>query len=283
DRSVARKLLFIEGIVSRVVYEKEMREIKRRWEENNPPSMDLQNELRSKAIHVMKFFTFHPSTPSSDIASLIEAAFFACTTIVSKFSLISSTGICDVADIRLPDPSFSFLKELPVLPHEVLDGARLMVTSLQIRGLIKPIQPEDVWKELRARPLTEEELTSCLKWWTSLDQSVIGPAQLAALLDAALFITGEPGSPSGNPIPLNAIKTFFNRSRGLGIPMDGPLPHYMLPESVSRNLVPARLSSHLRLRGLTMFEWVDYLCSGKSFPKYEFRLLSPMVGDLPQP
>ncbi|ESK92923.1 hypothetical protein Moror_8996 [Moniliophthora roreri MCA 2997] len=282
DRSVAiwnRELLFIGGIVSRVVYEKEMHEIKRRWEENstasNPPSMDLQNDLRSKAIHAMKFFTFHPSTPSSDIASLIEAAFFSCTTIVSKFPIMSSTGIRDIADIRLPDSSFSFLKQLPVLPHEVLEGARLMVTSLQNRGLIKPIQPEDVWKELRARPLTEEELANCLKWWTSLDRSVIGPAQLAALLDAAVFIAGQLGSANEKIIPLSTIKTFFNRSRGLGIPMDGPLPPHMLPESVSRNLVPARLSSHLRWRDLTMFDWVDHLCSGQCPPEYDIRLSPP--------
>ncbi|KAK7035286.1 hypothetical protein VNI00_012053 [Paramarasmius palmivorus] len=285
DRSVAvwnRELLFIGGIVARIGYEKEMREIKQKWDEHSTaPSAEIQSELRSKAIHAMKFFTFYPSTPSSDIASLLEAAFYSCT-IVPRFPFMSSTGIRDVADVRLPDASFSFLKQLPVLPEDIAQGARHMITALQNRGLIKPILPDDVWKELRARPLTVEELTSCLQWWTSLDKSNIGPTQLAALLDAAVLIIGQPGGANERIIPLSTIKTFYNRSRGLNLPMDGPLPPHMLPESVSKNLTATKLSSHLGWKDLTMVDWLDHLRTDQCPPEYDMRLSPPWAENVLQ-
>ena len=72
---------------------------------------------------------------------------------------MSSEGIRNAADVRVPDASFQgFLKKLPIIPDDISIGARPMIESLQRRGMIKEISFIDVLEELRHRPLSEPEM-----------------------------------------------------------------------------------------------------------------------------
>lgn len=148
------------------------------WPKSNPQSatdsamQEVQKKLSSRALHVLKFFTFHASTPAAQVSTLLEEAFFSCVSTSSPFSfmmgeqsthpfpIISTVGIRSASEVRMPNLTFSdFLKQLPVLPAEVVEGAKTMVGTLQAREMIKEVTFTDVLKELRARPLSEVRLS----------------------------------------------------------------------------------------------------------------------------
>ena len=259
------------GFLARAAYEIELNIVKSLWDGAapigpSPSSADLQLQLwlRSRSIHALKFFTFHPSTPSTDISSILEAAFFSCAE-ANHFPLISTVGVRNISEIRLPDPAFSgFLKDLPVLPDDVLPSAPAMVASLQNRGMIKNITFDDVLKNLRSRPLGEVEMIACLKWWIGLNKDSVnlqlGPRE--QLLDAAVLVLGEPSSGNEMIIPLISLRKFINtRTIASMIPFEGPLPDYLLPPTISKHFAPDDLASSYPWTELTIPEWVGYICS----------------------
>lgn len=229
------------------------------------PDLELITWLRARALHAMRFFTFHQSTPLAEVSRKMETAFFLCGGPRHPFPLISTVGVRDASDVRIPDAAFSeFVKELPVIPEEVLSGARRMVDALQDRGMVKNIEFMDVLQELRARPLTESEMIACLKWWVGAQNQ--GEARTLArirteLLNAAVLCIGEKGSADERIIPMSTIQTFLN-TRSMGaIPTDGPLPAHLLPISVGRHLDPNQLSTAFPWRELTTIDWIRHVTS----------------------
>ena len=219
----------------------------------------------------MQFFTFHPSTPSAVVSSEMRSAFFDCVVPGRPFHVVSSAGIRPALDVRMPDPAFSsFLKELPVFPEELLDSSKLMVAALREKKMLKDITFADVLKELRERPLSEEEMVACLQWWIGTSQQ--NPTGIndirRELLGAAVLTIGSSDDGNERIIPLGGIKTFLN-PRNVVFPMDGPLPSHLLPMSVSRKFDLAQLQKSLQWRELTVLEWVQHIvdptvCTRKS-------------------
>lgn len=158
----------------------------------------------------------------------------------------------------------AFLKELPVVPPEILNSARPMVIALQHRNLIKAITFEDVIRELKARPLSEQEVVACLSWWLSLHKQGAN-AHLHAirteLLNAAVLSIGKPGDKDERIIPLSIIKTLIN-PRGLGahIPLDGPLPDHLLPPTISKPFQVDQLLDAMPWSELTILGWLQHIC-----------------------
>ena len=133
---------------------------------------------------------------------------------MKPFSIISSEGIRSAADVRIPDPTFStFLKRLPVVPQDVFDNAKPMVSALRARNLVKEITFLDVLQELRRHPLSEPEAISCLKWWADLHKQrhdgdvVQGRSQL---LDAARITVPEAAGKAERVVSLSSIRSFLN-------------------------------------------------------------------------
>jgi hypothetical protein len=168
--------------------------------------------------------------------------------------------------VRLPDPQFeAFLKQLPVLPNEVLVEAKGMVAGLQARGLLKPILFEDVLNELRSRPLAEPEMIACLNWWLNLDQRGDDSNLLrirTELLNAAVLTTGTPGGPDERIIPLASISKIINTKHvGTFIPADGPIPTLVLPLSVSKRFSPESLIKAFPWTELSILDWLRHITS----------------------
>jgi len=67
------ELLYIGGFLSRTVYELGLSKIRDEWEgaagfDGTPdfrPPGELQDTLHQQFLHILKFFTFHHSTPST--------------------------------------------------------------------------------------------------------------------------------------------------------------------------------------------------------------------------
>ncbi|KAL0956086.1 hypothetical protein HGRIS_002254 [Hohenbuehelia grisea] len=271
DRNVAswnKELLAVGGYLARCAYQHDIDNIRALWEgASGRGTQEMDPELRTwlqgRALHALKFFSFHPSTPSAEVSILLESSFFACGDKL-RFPLMSNVGIRSIADIRIALPEFAFLKLLPVIPAEIETGAPLMMATLQSRGMIKQITFDDVLKELNERPLKTEEMIGCLKWWINLNQqgdsSRLGPHR-SRLLNAAILLTVNPTTQSQSIIPLSTIHSFINR-KGIGahIPVDGPLPSYLLPEVISSNFTPSQLIDSFPWQELTVAQWLTHIC-----------------------
>ena len=267
--------MYVGGFLARSAYEFELAEVKQLWENGGDLNDDIRRHLWSRGLHALKFFSFHPSTPSAEVSSVLEAAFFSCSS-NNHFSILSTQGVQQSSKVRLPDSTFSsFLKNLPVLPDEILSGAPSIATSLHNRGLIKNITFDDVLNELRSRPLKEDEMIACLSWWAGVyekdDSSRLLPIR-SQLLDAAILTNGEVGKEE-KITPLSHIRTFINpRSLGGTVPLDGPLPDHLLPVGISKALKLETVITSFPWTELTVIQWLDYIskpATGKFHVDYD--------------
>jgi hypothetical protein len=267
-----------------------MQDIRTIWDTSvasKKPGETLHSDLRKwfydRARHNLQFFTFHPSTPSAVVSSEMRSAFFNCVGRGQPFPVVSSAGIKSALDVRMPDPTFStFLRELPVFPEELLESSKLMVAALREKGMLKDITFTDVLKELRDRPLSEEEMVACLQWWINTSQQ--DPEGInnirRELLGAAVLTVGSSDDGDERIIPLEGIQTFLN-PRNVVVPTDGPLPSNLLPISVSRKFDSTQLQRSLQWRELTVLEWVQHIVDPAVYTqKSEFNIVeSPVWAD----
>ena len=245
-----------------------MQDIKTKWdasiaskEPGEPPKLELCEGFYNEARHNLQFFTFRASTPSALVSSEMRSAFFNCGVQGQPFPVVSNAGIKSALDVRMPDPTFcAFLPELPVFPEELLDNSKSVVAALQEKGMLKDIAFADVLKELRERPLSEEEMTACLQWWINTShQDLTGiDEKRRVLLGAAVLAVGSSDGSDKREIPLEGIRTFLD-PRNIIVPTDGPLPGHLLPINVNRELDPIHLQESLQWRELTILEWVQHI------------------------
>ncbi|KAJ3518121.1 hypothetical protein NLJ89_g72 [Agrocybe chaxingu] len=274
DRHVAvwnKELLFVGGFLSRAAYEIELSTVRQQWEALSSPNEPISPEAQSRAtqsvLHALKFFMFYPSTPSAEVSSLMEAAFFECSS-KGLFPVMSSKGVRNSKDVRLPNAEFAgFLKDLPVLPEEIVNGAPSVIASLHERGLIKDINFNDVLQELQRRPLKEEEAIACLQWWINNfergDRNV--PTTLRSQLINATILTVE-NEEGQKIIPLASVKHVINPAKvTCRIPPECPLPDYLLPLSVSQSFKPEKLqiifNRMIKTNTWTVADLMKYLVS----------------------
>lgn len=246
---------------------------------SSPIAPEMLEQVTNKVVHALKFFRFYTSTPSSDVSSLMESAFFNCSTNPQRFPIISSQGICDVADVRLPNTTFSFLKQLPTLPDAVVNGVPLMVAALQNREMIKPIDFQDVLRELQSRPLAQDEFVSCLNWWSTIFQEGNRERLLPirSQLINSVILAYENDKGVQKVIPLSSIKSFINPKTPCGtIPLDSPFPDYLLPMSVSKLFKVETLSNSFPWTELTINQWLRYICEQRDLPvDYDLNVSPP--------
>ncbi|KAF8894925.1 hypothetical protein CPB84DRAFT_1816083 [Gymnopilus junonius] len=253
------ELLYIGGLLSRAIYEFEMSTIQKDWVASrlNPglPHEETETRLINRVLHGLRFFMFYPSTPSSDVSGLMESAFFD-SSVNGYFPVISNKGVQDARSVRLPDPTFSgFLKNLPILPNSVMTGAPTIVSSLQSRGLIKPINFQDVLQELQSRPLPQDEFVACLTWWINIfregEHDRLLPIR-AQVIDAVIL--------SIESDEVSKKIYFINPRSTTGIiPIEGPLPDYLLPPSINlRNCFP--------WTEFTVVQWISFISGFEKFP-----------------
>ncbi|GJE97590.1 hypothetical protein PsYK624_138110 [Phanerochaete sordida] len=300
DRNVRvwnEELLGVGGYLARTAYEEEMHIVSALWpnaESDSGDTAETRRQLSARALHALRFFTFHASTPASQVSTSLEEAFFSCASSASSpfafitgeqvthpFPIISTVGVRGASEVRLPNPTFTeFLKQLPTLPADIMDNAKVMVATLQARDLIKEITFTDVLKELRARPLPEAEMVACFKWWIDLYKS--GAVKQmerarAELLNAAVMITGTPGGAGEKIVPLNTIKSFLN-NRAAAIPLDGPLPPSLLPPSASRHFDPQWLKAAFGWEEFHLPSWLRHILDPEirtADPEHDITLSAP--------
>ena len=231
-----KELLYVGGFLCRLVYEFELSKINGLWEEASPG--EPQRQVQERFIHVLKFFTFHHSTPSSKVADLLSKSFYGCSTL--PLSLLSSVGVRRAPEVKAFDAELAkFLKSIPMLSEYIARDGALSISKLPPPHNICAITPSDVLRNLRLRPLDAMELVACLYWW--ITSGCDDQMETSDLFDAATF-RGRSGT-----IHLSSITHFIDsKTFGPYIPFDGPLP---------LSLIPLNISKHFHLEDLARFGW----------------------------
>lgn len=257
------ELLAMGGYVTRAVYEAEMADIATLWSQKLGKDRPKQDDptakwLLDRALHLMQFFTFRASTPSSKVYSVLETAFFQCAR-QATLTLASTRGIKNSALVRFPNAVLAdFVKDLAVIPPAHVEQASQFISQVKSRGLVKEIMMEDVFSELASRPLPVEEMVACLRWWIGVSNyQDYDPSLRRQLLDNALLeIPAKDEGGSASIQQLAAVTATLNPQR---IPTDVVLPSSCLSYEVSKELRSSDLFRVFGWSELTMSQWVTYV------------------------
>ncbi|KAN0064579.1 hypothetical protein ACQY0O_002207 [Thecaphora frezii] len=274
DRYCAKwnsELLSMGGYVARAVYENELQEIGRIWNEKigQPRPADDNADaklLKDRALHLMRFFTFRTSSPSSRVYSLFETSFFGASR-QATISILSTRGVKHSAAVRLPNALLAdFVKDLPMVPPNHVEQAADFVREVRTRNLVQDITMDDVFKELAGRALAPAEMVACLKWWiavashpsydVSLRSRLLDNGIVSISAAATSAITADAGKAADRIQSLRSVRTFLNPQR---VPTDVPLPDSCLSYEVSKSLSPTEMVRVFGWAELTMPAWLSHL------------------------
>ncbi|CAG8693408.1 42552_t:CDS:10, partial [Gigaspora margarita] len=219
------EMLCSAGILSRLLYENEMYQISKLYQ-NAISTQKSTSECEKRAAHVLEHFTFRSSTPNYKVAEIIEPQFFNCCS--SKVSILSTNGVKPINMIRIPDPEMAaFIKTISVVPEIVLERCILFFNRAEtVLNLIEKASINDAFEELKSRTLNQDEMEAAMKWWISysIKQNItkLGHGRFA---QHAVVRNGI------NALPLKNVHYFLNTKT---IPPESDIPPDVLPYSVSK-------------------------------------------------
>ncbi|TKY86381.1 hypothetical protein EX895_004530 [Sporisorium graminicola] len=259
------ELLSMGGYVARAVYENELTDIGRLWTNSfadKRPAKDddpLAKALKDRALHLMRFFTFRVSSPSSRVSSLFLTSFFGSAR-QNTISLMSTRGVKHSAAVRVPNALLSdFVKDLAVVPPDHVEEAPDFVREVRSRNLVQDITMDDVFQELSSRALTPVEMIACLKWWVSVAAHPSYDISLRSkLLNNAMLTIADPKDAAvpEKIQPLSVVRFYLNTSR---LPTDMPLPDTCLSYEVTKSFTTNELSRVFGWSELTVPAWLKNL------------------------
>ena len=209
------------------------------------------DQVIPEAIHILNQFTFKESTPSSQVGSLIEEAFWTCNK-SATIEILSSRGILPSQNVRIGVDDLSFVEGIPVVPPALFDQASGFVKKLVDYGIITEITTADIKKELEAQALDEKQVVEFLQWLGRKSRlQDIDSAVVSSLLDIAVGNDTE----SRKILVLGQIKHFINPSK---IPATLPIPFDTIPFKFTKSIERSNLEG-LGWSDLQLTPWVKFL------------------------
>ena len=254
------EILRAAGIISRLAFANEMAalgdKLKRMAAASNKKGSgvspaDVQKCI-PEALHILKTYTFQDSTPSSQVAGLIEEAFWTAY-IRASIEVFSTQGVLPSTKVRTSSPAVAkFVGGIPVVPDEMKDSP--FIQRLIDFALIKDITVNDISQELGAKAIDKDQLNHFLQWITqaAFDGELDRPA-VQKLLDVAVATITD-GGDSGDIIALGTIKNYLNNK----IPATLPVPPTTLPIAFTANIPETRLQA-LGWEPLAIVSWTRFL------------------------
>lgn len=250
-----KELLWVGGYLARLIYELEMQEIQTLWSTTSVADTEVRARLLARGLHVVRFFSFRPTTPSAMVGQGMEMSFYASGIDNKSLPIVSTSGILPINQVRLPSTELKkFLSDLAVITPSTLDEAPRFVARLREQHLLKEVGLEDVVKALGSKPLNEKETVDCLAWWQNV-ATVEGytPQIRSRLLDAAVLVQDN-----GKIVPLSIIETFV-KPQTSSIPTDMPLPSHTLPYTTTKELRGATIYNTFGWTELTLLQYITFL------------------------
>jgi hypothetical protein len=269
-----RELLAMGGLLCRIIYEDEMQQIQKIYAElvDNDELVDIEKLchedgsdeqqltprtwLRRRAYHALQSFTFKPSTPSHIVGNNQEHFFYEMAK--TDMEVMTSHGIRSLSITRSISPTdpgmqvsdlvTKFIKTIPLvlIPQEGELGAAFKKLASAKR--LKTLGIKDVFKELESRPLNDEEMIACMKWWVKLQENRQAgwDAETKVLLSShqtrgEFLAKALLQHRDDKLLQLASIKYYVNQKF---IPIDMPLPASVLPFEISCKFQQTALTTH---------------------------------------
>ena len=260
-RTWNQEMLRAAGIVCRIAWAGEIESIKDKLDrtltkrENRKLSSEDILSVMPETVHLLKQFTFQESTPSSNVGSLVEDAFWTSSRDAS-IDILSSRGILPIRDIRLATDDLSFVDRIPVLPPELITGANGFFKKLTEYGLISEITTSDIKSALESQALNSKELVEFLKWLGRKARiQDVDASTVKALFGVTVVNDDDPNAANGGLIEMHTIKNFVNPFK---IPGNVPVPPDTIPFKFTREIETLDLEA-LGLRDLQIVPWLRWL------------------------
>ncbi|KAK0651802.1 hypothetical protein B0T16DRAFT_454222 [Cercophora newfieldiana] len=253
------EMLRVAGIMSRLAFSNEMADLNdklKRMSESNKKGtgvspLDVEKCI-PEALHILKTYTFTDSTPSGQVAQIVEEAFWMAHKHAS-IEVFSSRGVLSTAKVRISSEEVGkFVSGIPVILNEMRDAP--FIKKLITYGLVRDITVDDIYEELGSKALDKDQLHHFVSWAAKCAVSgEIDPPSRQRLFDVAVATISE-GGDSGDIIALGSIKNFL----GSNIPPTLPIPPTTIPASFTANIPQVRLQS-LGWEPLGIVPWVRFL------------------------
>ena len=260
-RSWNMEMLRAAGIMSRLAFMDEMAclndKLKRMSQDSTRKGKstvspaDVQKCI-PEALHILKTYSFQDSTPSAQVAQIIEEAFWTAYK-RATIEVFSSQGVLSTASVRTSsDEIAKFVGGIPVVLKEMKEAP--FIRRLIDFGLIKDITVDDICKELGAKAVDKDQLNHFLQWITNgAADGELGRPDVQRLLDVAVATISD-GGDSGDIIALGTIKNYLTNK----IPATLPIPPTTLPIAFTANIPEVRLQA-LGWEPLGIVPWLRFL------------------------
>ena len=254
------EMLRAAGIVCRVAWHREISSVKEKLSKAlaKEGRVKVRNEdietVLPEAIHILNQFTFRESTPSSQVGSLVEEAFWTCTK-TESIEILSSRGILPSHKVRMATDELSFVDGIPIVPKALFDKASGFVKRLVDYGIITDVTTADIKKELEAQALSAKQVVEFLQWLSQKARiQEIDHAVVASLLQVTVANDDE----DGKVLLLGQMKHFINSNK---IPPSMPVPLNTMPFKFTKQIDKLSLEL-LGWEDLQIVPWARFLIEG---------------------
>ncbi|KAJ9139369.1 Sacsin [Pleurostoma richardsiae] len=255
------EMLRIAGIMTNLGLTNEMSDLQmklRRTADARGPGSKISDADVAKfipeALHILKTYTFGDSTPSAQVAQIIEEAFW---TALKKpvVSVYSSRGVLPTTKVRVGSEEMNkFVDGIPIILPEMKEQP--FIGKLTDFGLVQRITFDDVRQELEAKALNRDQLIHFISWaGKNAANGDLDPAGRAGLLGVAVATVSESGGDSGDIIALGSITNYLSTNK---IPANLPIPPTTVPFAYTRETPLAHLQA-LGWEPLEIVPWLRYL------------------------
>jgi hypothetical protein len=269
-RTWNQEMLRAAGIVSRIAWTGESQALKEKLsqtmrESNVTKVREAEIEkVTPYAVHNMNQFTFKESTPSSQVGTLVEEAFWTCDKSMS-LEILSSRGVLLSRDVRLATDELSFVEGIPVVPKALSVKASAFVHRLVELGVITEVTTSDIKRELEVQALSSKQLIEFLQWLTNkMRRDEIDVAVAKSLLNVTVANDEE----ENKVVMLGAVRYFLTPAR---ISTGLPVPADTIPFKFIKN-IDRKLLIDLGWGDLQIYPWLKYLLGNPQLAQTENQL-----------
>lgn len=252
------ELLRVAGIVARVSWGNETLELREKFSrilklaERKHIMKDDIVALLPETLYLHSTFTWNESTPSSEVGTLMEEAFWTCNQ-KTTIATLSTQGVLPSSQVRIAPEELGFVEGIPLLP-EALAGVGI-IKKLMDYGVITEVTMSDIKSELEGKALDAAQLRRFLEWLGHKAKiNEIDDVTIRSLLDVAVANDSEDDS-SGRVIVLAEMKHYLNVSR---IPPEMPIPPNTLPFKFTKKISKPELEM-LGFEDLQLVPWLRWL------------------------
>lgn len=251
------ELLRVAGIVARVSWGNETSELRAKLSQvlktagRKQVVKDDIMAVLPETLYLHNTFTWNESTPSSEVGTLMEEAFWTCNQ-KTTIATLSTQGVLPSSQVRIAPEDFGFVEGIPFLP-EALAGVGI-IKKLIDYGVITEVTISDIKSELEGKAMNAAQLRRFLEWLGHKAKiNEIDGVMIRSLLDVA--IANDDEDDSGRVIVLAEMKNFLNVSR---IPPEMPIPPNTIPFKFTKKISKPELEM-LGLEDLHLVPWLRWL------------------------